>query len=402
VGAMVTTDLQASPQQPPLSSASTSAAAAGPLELLLRAEAEQRKGLRARTLDRALRCGGRPPSAGLASPCRSSPGGVQHSGDGRRSNGFMEPTWLSAFRKMEVVDRDKLDEAEVAVLGIADAVNSDGGSTRIGSPDVGSATMSEAVGTTSTSCGDGMTTSVAFEEFYRRNETFVEEREQFLDILRRQKEESDFQECTFEPNLSSTAKSTPQASPKRPTSATRRSEELYRRGVEQQAKKEERMQKMRQQKADEEVAECSFKPSSRRRPSLPRAPPPPRPKADSAAPQRGGGSITSAKGGPSRTSYAAAAAERLKASEQGPVHSSTTPQTTPAQQGSSGVARPQPPVVRQSAATGQHAFVHQEPSRVRHMPPSCSNSLVQPLVRGASVAKAIDKMEGMLKGLQAC
>lgn len=101
-----------------------------------------------------------------------------------------------------------------------------------------------------------------WEAFHRRSTSFLQERTALIDHLRAAKEEEELQSCTFAPNKS--------VQSDRPRSGVRVGVSLYERGVERERRKTERLQQMKQDLFDQEMANCSFQPqrsSSRRRAS---------------------------------------------------------------------------------------------------------------------------------------
>lgn len=92
---------------------------------------------------------------------------------------------------------------------------------------------------------------VRWENFHHKNSVFQSDRARYLDTLRRKKAQDEVAECTFEPPRRVT-KNRPQGLS---------SGSIYDRTMAMEAKKEQRMQRIRQELIDKEMAQCSFKPS---------------------------------------------------------------------------------------------------------------------------------------------
>eukprot|EP00446_Apocalathium_sp_SHHI-4_P043598 CAMPEP_0177335180 /NCGR_PEP_ID=MMETSP0368-20130122/23116_1 /TAXON_ID=447022 ORGANISM="Scrippsiella hangoei-like, Strain SHHI-4" /NCGR_SAMPLE_ID=MMETSP0368 /ASSEMBLY_ACC=CAM_ASM_000363 /LENGTH=411 /DNA_ID=CAMNT_0018795951 /DNA_START=17 /DNA_END=1252 /DNA_ORIENTATION=- len=95
-------------------------------------------------------------------------------------------------------------------------------------------------------------------EFQRRNNAFVEEKEMIMQVLREKKEEAELQECTFRPAITP-----PPRENLHDATRPRSTASMYDRGLEDQAKRELRLQKIRDERAEKEFEECSFKPQCR-------------------------------------------------------------------------------------------------------------------------------------------
>lgn len=102
-----------------------------------------------------------------------------------------------------------------------------------------------------------------WQEFWKRNDHFISEKEAFLEVLRQRKADMELVECTFEPRCGD-----PRASQVRLFSSSRRSgsggPDLYDRCLEEAQRKEQRLQRLREAQAQKEMEECSFAPTSRR------------------------------------------------------------------------------------------------------------------------------------------
>lgn len=201
----------------------------GPIQKLLQQEAEQRRRLRERQR-RVLQAASAASSSSTSASSRRRPSSACGEASGRRRSSFTQPTYQSAIRKRETLDHGCLSAAEVALLeGGADEDCSTTASTHLG----------------------GETAAAAWENFQRRNDTFLEEREQFLEVLRLQKFGAELEECTFEPRILSRP-------PREPDSH----KSLYEKGLERQARREERLERLRREQEAQELAKCSFRPAT--------------------------------------------------------------------------------------------------------------------------------------------
>jgi len=132
-------------------------------------------------------------------------------------------------------------------------------------------------------------------EFHQKSKQFVEEREQFLDKLREQQDKDALTECTFQPQL----KSKPPVGGGDFKARANSLSSLYEKGREVQQKKAERMERIRQELIEKEMAECSFRPEIRprvRRVETPPSPPPILRQSYSAATRRGNFSLVGGRG----------------------------------------------------------------------------------------------------------
>lgn len=324
----------------------------GPIQAILLQEAADKRRLSQRLQQQRQRTGG------LWKQRRSSV--AESEPDGRRRSTFLDPTWLSAFRERQALEQRSLHSVDIDAEDAATtATSGDSGETASSSQD------------------SGESRSSIWQDFHRRSSTFVEEREQFLETLRQQKEEAELQECTFEPTVP--------AAPMREDTSTRPkgASSMYVKSMQQQAVKEERLRKLRAEQADRELAECSFKPAPRRpRPSSQQ-----RPTTPAASPACAASPPTDGK--TARGSYAAnvrrSGVQTPRASSKGHKQSVEQSPRTCAGLG----RRPCPGII---------AGTHIPPAR-----PSQQQAGLRPVEQRlpvqASVSLAVDRMDSLLKGL---
>jgi len=104
-----------------------------------------------------------------------------------------------------------------------------------------------------------------WEKFHQRSSVFQQNREEFLEAERRKIEDQELEGCTFKPLKGKSLKSTAQ-----PATSSRSS--LFERAQLMEAKKQERMMKIRQELIDKEMAQCSFQPKIIEFPAVERDP----------------------------------------------------------------------------------------------------------------------------------
>lgn len=110
----------------------------------------------------------------------------------------------------------------------------------------------------------GCATPERVREFFRRNEDFLHDREEFLNALRRLKEKEELEACTFEPNVPPPG--TLGAQGQRRRARARSAGHFYERAKKQELRKEEYLRKLREEKLRSELQECSFHPATSFRP----------------------------------------------------------------------------------------------------------------------------------------
>lgn len=92
-----------------------------------------------------------------------------------------------------------------------------------------------------------------WEKFHQRSSVFQQNKEGFLEAERRKREDQELEGCTFKPLKGKSLKSASHA-------ATSSGSSLFERAQLMEAKKQERMMKMRQELFEKEMAPCSFQP----------------------------------------------------------------------------------------------------------------------------------------------
>lgn len=91
-------------------------------------------------------------------------------------------------------------------------------------------------------------------DFHRRSELFLEEKDKFLEAQRLRQAKEAMRECTFTPRKTAAS----------PRCTTPRGETMLERTQRMEARKQEKLNKLRQEKFDKEMANCSFHPSIHR------------------------------------------------------------------------------------------------------------------------------------------
>lgn len=91
-----------------------------------------------------------------------------------------------------------------------------------------------------------------WEKFHYKNSVFRQEREKHLDNMRQKRKEEEMEGCTFEPQKSSSCKS---------SARTGGPSSMFERARQMEVRKQERMNKIRQELFDKEMAQCSFHPT---------------------------------------------------------------------------------------------------------------------------------------------
>jgi len=232
--------------------------------------------------------------------------------------------------------------------------------------------------------------AVRWADFHRRSGEFMQDREEFLELLRRKKQEDALRGCTFAPQISK--KSSRVAEQCR----SRSSGSIYDRGLNHAVNKLERLEMLRKEKEQREMAECHFQPNTRPlrlRQSLP---------ATAVSESRAAAPMPSSR---RSGSYAAVAAARRSSTFNNGA--ATPPSCRHSVLGSCGrpqFATPrgqQKPEAARIPVESTHntgATVHAQSCMPSSALPS-SKQMLSP-TETMSVAAAVERMEGLLLGLR--
>jgi len=264
----------------------------GPIGLLLQQEAQERRRRREMTAEQKRRL-----SVGAAGSRR--PNSARGRG-GRPS--YLDPTSASLARKGQAAPgRSNAAEAalliELEALTLAEEacwqrrVLVEDASTRISDASTsasGADSKSDEGAAGHGASQDSASRKGNWSEFQRRNNAFVEEKEMIMQVLREKKEEAELQECTFRPAITPPPRENCFAATRPRSTAS-----MYDRCLEDQAKKELRLQKIRDERAEREFEECSFKPQCR-----------------SSSRQQPGSTLSTPRGGPQGSRATSTAAVR--------------------------------------------------------------------------------------------
>lgn len=215
--------------------------------------------------------------------------------------GYYETTYICALRKHKVAPHKMVDHEKAAL-------------ERVDVEEINPFLRGE----------DSKKSSGNFTKFLKRNDGFLQERDQILDVMRGQRDQRHMEECTFKPKLPVTHLA---------ASRDRNITALYDKWLENKEFKTEKLQQARQHKLEQEMKECTFKPQSRSgsssRPasavSTPRRPEP-KARPASAGAWRGGTATT-----PAGTGYSEryANSERRCPSSTTQRHAATASYTAP-------------------------------------------------------------------------